>query len=145
MKMEDIQKHVENDMKIDHTALDAESLKIPQLHNKYLNFLHNEKILLKSYNNEYNVLKKIKWEYYTGKLSNEELTKRNWEPFQYKILKNDIEIYMNSDNDLNNLLMKIEIQEQKCDYLESIIKNIMNRHWNIRSSIEWKKFTNGVN
>lgn len=143
--MEDIQKHVENDMKIDSTSLDIESLKIPQLHNKYLNFLHNEKMSLKSYKIEHSQLKRIKWEYYTGKLDNIELTNRGWEPFQLKILKNDIDLYINSDTDLNNLMLKIEVQEQKCEYLESVIKNIMNRHWLIRSAIDWKKFTNGVN
>ena len=38
--------------------------------------------------------------------------------------------------------LKIEYQEQKIKYLESIIKEISQRTWNIKNAIEWHKFTN---
>lgn len=145
MRLEDIRQHAEQDMQFDNTELDRESLRIPQLHNKYLNFLTDARLVLKKYEIEYDTMRKIKWEYYTGKMDQQQLQQYGWEPFQYRILKNDLEIYMNSDADLIKIRSKIEAQREKCDYIESIIKGIMNRHWQIRSCIEWRKFTSGVN
>lgn len=142
--MEEILKHTETDLSFDSTELDNEALRIPQLHNKYLNFLHQEKMLLRGYEYEYRILKRLKWEYYTGKISEEDLKKHGWEPFQLKVLKPDIPTYLESDPDINKLTAKIQTQEEKCTFLENTIKGIMNRHWIIRSAIEWKKFTNGV-
>jgi hypothetical protein len=51
---------------------------------------------------------------------------------------------MDSDPDLSALRVKIEYQEEKVDYLESVLKGISQRHWVIRNSIEWRKFTNGI-
>ena len=144
MKIEEILAHAEKDLKIDDTELDRESLRIPQLHNKYLVLLTNEKFTLKNLEIEYNKMNRLKWEYYTGKMDQEELKARNWQPFQLRILKQDIDIYMNSDDDLNKIKLNIDYQKEKVNYLESILKGIMNRHWQIRSAIDWRKFTNGV-
>jgi DNA-binding transcriptional regulator YdaS (Cro superfamily) len=94
---------------------------------------------------EYDRMRKIKWEYYTGKMDKQQLESHGWEPFSLRILKQDVDLYMNSDADLSTIRAKIEIQNEKVDYIESIIKGIMNRHWQIRSAIDWRKFTNGVN
>jgi hypothetical protein len=51
---------------------------------------------------------------------------------------------MDSDKDLSDLQSKIEYQQEKVDYLESILKGIAQRHWVIRNAIEWRKFTNGI-
>ena len=68
MDLEQLQELVEKDLKINDTELDLESLKTPQLHNKYLKHLNKFKLLLsKGSNIEYYKLRKEKWEYYTGK------------------------------------------------------------------------------
>jgi hypothetical protein len=77
-------------------------------------------------------------------MSQERLDELGWEPFQTKILRNDLDIYMDSDKDLSDLQSKIEYQQEKVDYLESILKGIAQRHWVIRNAIEWRKFTNGI-
>ena len=145
MKIEELRTHAAQDLDIDSTELDRESLRIPQLHNKYLNFLTDERMVLRACNMEHDTMRRIKWEYYTGKMDQNELDARGWQPFQLRVLKQDLDLYMNSDADLMRIRSKIELQREKCDYLESIVKAIMNRHWQIRSAIEWRKFTNGVN
>ena len=47
MNLEEIQDLVEKDLKIDDTELDIESLKTPQLHNKYLKLLSKFNLLLR--------------------------------------------------------------------------------------------------
>ena len=86
MRFDDIRSMVSKDMVIDDSELDIESLKIPQLHNKYLNLFHDERILLRKLEADKRELIRDKWEFYSGKMSQEELEERGWEPFQLKIL-----------------------------------------------------------
>jgi len=144
MKLEDIRTITEKDIVIDHTELDKEALKTPQLHNKYMNIFNDEKLVMYKYEDDYKKLKKYKWLYYTGKISQEELDLFEWQPFQLNILKQDIDKFMDSDEELIILKSKMSYQKTKIDYLESIIKMIANRQWLIRQAIDWIKFTNGV-
>jgi len=73
MNLSEYRQMVEVDLKINETELDTESLRTPQLHSKYLNFLSDEKLVLSKLESEYKVTKKYRWLYYTGKLSEEEL------------------------------------------------------------------------
>lgn len=144
MTIDELKEMVEKDLKIDRSALDNESLKTPQLHSKYLNFFHDDRIKLRKLRLNRDILYRKKWEYYNGKISEEELKVLGWEPFQFKILKQDLDVYLNSDLDLQKYETEIMILEERISYLESTIKNIMNRQWNIRSAIDFLKFTNGV-
>ena len=69
IKLNDIKLMIEQDMKIDSTSLDRESLNVPQLHNKYLCILMDEKLISKKFESDLAVLKKNKWLYYSGKMS----------------------------------------------------------------------------
>jgi len=144
MTFDELKAEADKDLAIDSASLDRESLRIPQLHNKYLNLYHDTKRELRKVNQAFECLKKIKWEYYTGKISPEDLARYKWEPFQLKILKNDLELYLKADIDLQKGRSLLESEEQKLEYLDSLLKNIMNRHWYIRSAIDWAKFTGGV-
>ena len=136
---------VNKDLEIDGAELDLESLRIPQLHNKYLNIFTDEKLELSAVEFKYNDLLRKKWEYYTGKMSQEELDALGWEPFQLNILKTDLEKYLSSDAELAKMKAKKVYQEQKLEYLTSILKAINNRQFHIRDAIAWRKFVNGVN
>ena len=81
MLLDELKSMVQQDLEIDKTELDVEALKTPQLHNKYLNFLLDEKLILTKAESELRILRKIKWLYYTGKMSHEELEERDLEPF----------------------------------------------------------------
>ena len=73
MLLDELKSMVQQDLEIDKTELDAEALRTPQLHNKYLNFLLDEKLILAKIESEFRIHRKIKWLYYTGKMSMEEL------------------------------------------------------------------------
>jgi hypothetical protein len=143
MLFEDIKQLVEKDMKLDDSRLDTESLVIPQLHGKYLNILYDEKMVLRKHQKDLALMLKQKWEYYTGKMSQEDLKEMNWEPFDLRILKQDVDLYMDSDPDLQSKKDKVFVQQEKIAYLESILKMIMNRQYHIRDAIMWRKFING--
>ena len=88
MDLEQLQDLAEKDLKINDTELDLESLKTPQLHNKYLKFLNKWKLLQTKANTDYYTLRKEKWEYYTGKAPAQVYAEK---PFNLKILKTDID------------------------------------------------------
>jgi hypothetical protein len=93
---------------------------------------------------DFKILRKQKWEYYNGKMSQQELATLGWEPFGHRILKQDLDIYLESDTDIIKHESKIDLQKAKVEYLDSILKGINNRNWVIRNAIEWRKFMSGV-
>lgn len=142
MKLEEIEALWEQDAKVDRTDLDNESLKIPMLHSKYYKIYLREKIQLKSEEQEYKQFYKLKHEYYTGKLSQEDLNEYGWEPFQF-VLKNDLQVYVDADKDIANRLLKIQVQREKVDLLENIIKTLNGRGFLIKNAIDFIRFTSG--
>lgn len=144
MTFDEIKIQAELDVAIDANHLDDESIRIPQLHNKYLCMLMNEKIILEKIESKLKVLKRDKWLYYSGKMSDDELKQKGWKPFDLAIIKQDVDRFVESDNEVIDLSNKSFAQKEKVNYIESVAKIIANKIWNIRSSIDWIKFTQGV-
>ena len=143
MKFEEIQKLWSGDCEIDETELSQESVKIPQLHNKYLILFHDERLRLRTMKFDHSKLLKVKREYYSGRMDETELEAYDWEPFQYKLLKADVQEYIDADDDIIEGKIIISIQEEKVDYLEAIVKGLSNRGYLIKNAIDWKRFTEG--
>ena len=141
-KLEELEKLWETDSKIDRTELDSESLKIPTLHGKYYKLYLREKVQLKAEEQEYKQFYKLKHEYYTGKLSKSELDEYGWEPFQF-VLKNDLTVYMESDKELSERLLKLQVQKEKVEFLADVIKTLNTRGFLIKNAIDFIKFTSG--
>lgn len=145
MDIQTIKTELEQDLKINDAELDTESLRIPKIHSKYLNILHDEKMVLQSLRMKKRIMLREKWEYYTGKMDAETLKQKGLEPFNLKILKQDLDLYIDSDQDILQLDSKLIAQQEKVDYLQDTIKAINNMQWHIRDAIAWRKFINGIN
>lgn len=143
MKLDDIMNMWEQDSRIDETELGTESVKTPYLHHKYFKLFSHEGLTLKSLEHEQRSLYKLKHQYYMGILDEETMRERGWEPNPLKILKQDLPIYLESDEDLQRVQIKIDIQQQKLTFLESVIKTIMNRGYLIKNAIDWNRFKAG--
>ena len=141
MTLEELQQSVDKDFKLDDTELDTESIKIPLLHNKYLQHFNKFSLLLRKAEYDHKSLVREKWEYYTGK-SDPSVYKEK--PFDLKILKADVNIYMDSDADLQKADQKAAYLNQVVKYLEQVLRSINNRTFLIKNAIEWKKFTSGA-
>lgn len=144
MKLEEIQQLWEKDCEIDRAELGEESLKIAQLHSKYFKLFSAERLLLKKLEKDLKILHKIKFEYYNGILSQDELKEHGWDPFSLKVLKSDLHIYLDGDVDIHNAQLKLDYQKEKIDFLENVIKALNNRNFQIKNAIDWAKFMNGV-
>ena len=141
MTLEELQQQVGKDFKLDDTELDSESVSIPLLHNKYLIHFNKFSLLLKKAEYEHKTMIKDKWEYYTGKADPSVYKEK---PFDIKVLKSDVHIYMDSDPELQRADQKVAYLNQIVKYLEQILRGINNRSFLIKNAIEWKKFTSGA-
>lgn len=132
------------DATVDSTELGIASLKIPELHSKYLKIYFDERRKLKALEFQSKDLSLKKYEYYNGKLSQEELDELNWEPFVKRLMKNEVDMYLDSDKDIIQNNVRIINQKEKLVFLEEVLKNVNQRNFQIKNAIEWKKFTQGV-
>lgn len=136
-------KGIEVDLKIDESDLAQESLRTPQLHNKYLLLLLRLKNRKDKIENELKIMEKNKWLYYTGKLSEEELKQLGWESFELNVLRTDVDRLIHADRDIIEIQNKYNEITRLVNYIEEVVKIVSNRQWSIRSAIDWMKFTNG--
>lgn len=144
VKFDDLAAEWARDSSVDYTELSKENSRIPNLHSKYAYILSHHSLLVKKLNSDYNQLKKIKWEYYSGDLNNpDDLKKYNLEPFNKKLLRQDIQVYLDADDELNTILLKRALHQEIVDYCERIMKEINNRTFQIGNITKWEIFIGG--
>ena len=141
MDLEQLQLEADKDLKINDTELDLESLKTPQLHNKYMKHYTKFKLLLTRTEDELRTIKRDKWEYYTGKADPSVYQAK---PFDLKIMRTDIDKYLEADEDLQKLSQKIAYLITVVDFLDKTLRVIVNRTYTIKNAIEWRRFTSGA-
>ena len=143
MKFEEIFDEWKRDSEIDQTDLGNESLRIPKLHHKYYMMLLAERSSLRKLEAQMKQLKLSKYEFYSQGHT-EETKKLGWElPPRGIILKADIPMYIEADKDLIDLSLKIGVQGEKVDFLDSILKTLQTRNFLIKNAIDFLKWTNG--
>lgn len=114
------------------------------LHSKYYRIFINEKLALRKYESELKQLKLEKFEFYTQGPTKEQLDK-GWElPTIGRIVRSDVDRYLEADKDIIHLTLKVAVQNEKLALLESIIRTLRDRNFNIRAAIDWAKFQVGA-
>jgi hypothetical protein len=141
--LDKVLEHWSKDSVVDDTEPSREIIRVPVLHSKYLNIMSNHKLASKKAFFDYNRMRRLKWEYYTGKMSQEELEEHGWEPFRYT-LKSDVTTYLEADNDLIRLLEKKVYHEEVVSVCEAILKELNNRTWQLREHMTHERFIQGA-
>ncbi len=144
MKLEEIQELWNRDRDIDISNLAVESVRIPQVHDKYLKIYIDERIKLKGLEFDLAKITRLKTNYYAGTMSQEELDELGWQPFLVKVIKGERQAYLDSDDDIIKLKKNMVIVQEKINYVDSIIKMISNRGFQIKSAIDWIKYKDGI-
>ena len=135
MKLEEIQELWNRDREIDISELATESIRIPQIHDKYLKIYVDEKIKLRKLQLNLAKISKMKSDYYSGRMSQEELDRLEWQPFLVKVLKGEVNSYVESDDDIIKLKETIALMEEKINYIDSVIRMINNRGFQIKGCL----------
>ena len=139
--LDKIQSMWQEDCKIDIDNMHEESIKVPQLHSKYHEILNNLILLRTKAQKIQKSVRHERYEYYSGKADPEVYEK---EPFPKKVRDKDALIrYMDADDRVSEANLKVEYYDVMINYTESILKQISNRTYQIKNSIEWHKFQAG--
>ena len=141
INLDKIQSMWQEDCKIDIDNMHEESIKVPQLHSKYHEILNNLILLRTKAQKIQKSVRHERYEYYSGKADPEVYDK---EPFPKKVRDKDALIrYMDADDRVSDANLKVEYYDVMINYTESILKQISNRTYQIKNSIEWHKFQAG--
>jgi len=141
MTLDELKLQVQKDLKVDDEHLDTESLKNQEIKATYLDHKSRYELLLFKAKGDYKRLYREKWEYYGGKADAKIYATK---PFDLKVLKTDLAVYITSDEEIINAENKVGYLETVVDYIKGVIKSVDNRGWDIKNAIEWKKFEAGV-
>jgi len=134
------------DCNIDANKLDEASRQAPLLHAKYLELISTYKLQLKKTEFEQKKLLKDKWLWYNGKMSQEEMEEKGWDPDPFnglKILKGEMDHYYDTDPEIQESELRIQYYKNVIDTLTEIISNVNWRHQTIGNMIKWKQFESG--
>ena len=142
MNLDQLKEEASQDLPItDQEHLDQESYKNQILKPKWLDYKTRFELLLIKSKGEYQRLYRSKWEYYGGKADVKIYVAK---PFDLKVLKTDLQMYINSDEEVVKLSDKISYLETTIKFIDGVIKSIDNRGWDTKNAIAWKKFEAGM-
>ena len=136
----------QEDSTIKNNQLDETSRQTPKLHSKYLQLWSTAKLELRRTEFEQKKLLKEKWLYYNGKMDQETLLQKGWDPDPFdglKILKGEMDYYYDSDPEIQKSEEKIQYWKTVIETLTEIIDNLKWRHQTISNIIKWKQFESG--
>jgi hypothetical protein len=141
MNLESFQEMWKKDSVIDNDLYCEESTKVPQLHMKYMEFFNTYSLMKRERELDYSKLVKEKWLYYKGKAPSSVYKEV---PFDLKLTtKEEITMFIDADEDIRKLQYKIAYIDQTLAFLESVLRQINNRTYQIKNAIEWEKFKSG--
>ena len=141
MTLDELKLQVKKDLEVDDETLDKESYKNQELYAKYLDHKTNFELLLYKAKGDYKILFKDKWEYYGGKADAKIYVTK---PFDLKVLKTDLNIYIESDEEIIKLEHKIAYLETTIKYIDGVLRSIQSRGSEIKNAISWKQFEAGM-
>ena len=141
MNLDELKLQVSQDLRVDDEHLDTESLKHQEIKANYLDHKSKFELLLFKAKGDYKRLYREKWEYYGGKADAKIYASK---PFDLKVLKTDLGVYISADEEIIDAENKIGYLETVVDYIKGVIKSVDNRGWDIKNAIEWKKFEAGL-
>jgi len=136
----------QQDSIIQNNQLDESSRQTPKLHSKYLQLWSTAKLELRRAEFDQKRLLKEKWLYYNGKMDQETLKEKGWDPDPFeglKILKGEMDYYYDSDPEIQKSEEKIQYWKTVIETLTEIIDNLKWRHQTISNIIKWKQFESG--
>lgn len=129
---------------IDETNPQKELIRTPILHAKYVEILSQHRIASQKAKFDYSKMKKIRREYYLGNLDKETLDEYNWEQFDLKIgTKGNIDLYLESDENLIRFLEKKAYYDECTHICESILKELHSRTFQLKEYCTHQRFLSG--
>lgn len=141
--LEQLHAEWQKDAIIDKTEPSKELIRIPVLHAKYISILSKYNLKVKQAEHDFYVLRRAKLDYYSGRLSQEELKARGLQPFKF-VLKQDMSDYLEGDGDIIKIKERIAIYNEIVNTCERILKELNQRTYQLSNYTKWEMFIAGV-
>ena len=130
------------DSEIDPDKYGEESIRIPQLHMRYMEFYNTFSLMKKDRDSEMRSLTRDKWIFYKGKAPAKIYKEM---PFDFKLTtREEINMFIEADDDVRKLQLKIDYIEQTIFFLDGVLRQINGRNYQIKNAIEWERFQSGM-
>jgi len=143
MELDEIHLEWQKDADINISQLSQEARNVPLLHAKYYRHYTEEHKKLRKLRSEHSKLLVLKTEYYQGHMAKEDLQELGWDPYPKKIIKQDMNNYINADPHVIKLNLMIGDQAEKVELIEAIIKSINNRGYLLKTALDFERFQKG--
>ena len=141
-KLSELQAEAKEDLIIiDDEDLHQQSYKNQIIKPKWLDYKSKYKLMMFQCKGEHKRLYREKWEYYGGKADAKVYITK---PFDLKVLKSDLNVYIESDDEIIQCEHKVAYLETVVKYIDGVLKSINSRGWDIKNAIDWKKFEAGM-
>ena len=109
---------------------------------KYMEYHNTFSLMKKERELEMKRLIKEKWLYYKGKAPAQKYKEL---PFDFKLMtKEEVNMFIESDDDIQKLQLKIDYIDQVLFFLDGVLKQIGSRNFQIKNAIEWERFQSGM-
>ena len=142
LDLEAIQGMWEKDSKIYRDNLHEQYLNIPSLHAKYFELYNTIFLLRKKAEQQRKNIRHERYEYFSGKADPDVYIDNH---FPKKIRDKDtMQKYLDADEKLSTVCLKIDYYDTMLVYIESILKQITNRTYQIKNAIEFMRFNSGL-
>jgi hypothetical protein len=140
MTFDEIITESEKDLRM-NPDLSQEMRDAPLKEHKYIKEYHYKQAKLKVLNTQKVKLEKKLFLYYSG-AADEELYKQKG-TIEFRILKQDIQKFIDSDDEMIELKEKIDYIQSCVDLLNDIVFSVKQLQWKAKTAIEYTQFTNG--
>lgn len=143
LTLDDLTTHWVEDSKIDFTEVGKESVRTGAIHAKYLKIMAIHTNKLRETARTLAKIKNLRQSYYDGSIDKETEQKYNWKPFPYKVLKGDMERFIEGDDFVQKAVAIVSKHEDIIETCKAIIKELGNRSYQLKAAVDWQRLMAG--
>lgn len=144
MRLEDIHAQWAIDQEFDTSMPDVMLRQVPKLHHKWWGIYSTERERFLVSKNKHDELYVAKYNWYTGRMSEEERVERQWPRQPLRMVKEEAKRYTESDVEVATLRLKMDQIELRLKYLEDILKHINQRSFMVKTYVDFLRFSQGA-
>lgn len=144
MTLDELQEAWAIDCNIDTNDLTKTAAQSPNLHSKYLHELISYKLKLAKLQNDIIEYRQKRTRYYRGEMTREELKENEWDQWQYKTLKSEVDSLIDADQYYVKLSTREAYIKTAIYFLESVMGEIKSRSFHVKNLIDYYKFRAGA-
>jgi Zn-dependent M16 (insulinase) family peptidase len=134
------QEQWEIDSVIDKDAIEDESLKVPRLHSKWMNFLSTERSIYKKLQKKKEQQLQVLEDYYNGIIDGKDIGR---DPFQITVTKAGAKSRAENDELTVKIQNILDDKEEIVLFIKEVVTSVNFRNSTIKNHIDWMRWSQG--